>query len=304
MSAQSTNHLFMIEPAVFYANPETMETNVYQVEETSETKDELLALALNEFRTYRDKLISHGVIVTTALGHPECPDMVFPNWMSMHRDAKDQGQGKLFLYPMLNANRQAERTPEIIDMFKRIYTIIEDWSHYEDKGIALESTAAICMDRVNNIGYSTLSARTDKDLAQKWHDEMGYQSVIFETTSHTGKPVYHTDYMMFIGTKVAGVCMECINDEYKETVWNSLNSTHEIVELTMEQLQQSCGNALEVVSTDGEKMLTMSDSAYKALTQDQLDIFAKHYNTIITSPLYTLEKYGGGSARCLLMEMF
>ncbi len=302
MSKQSTNHLFMIEPAVFYANPETMDTNVYQVETSSRTHSELLTLALKEFRTYRDKLIEHGVIITTALGHPKCPDMVFPNWMSMHRE--DGEPAKLFLYPMLNKNRQAERTPEIIDMFQRLYPLTEDWSHYESQGLALESTASLCMDRVNKICYSTLSARTNKELAEKWNGEMGYKPVIFETHSHTGKPVYHTDYLMFIGTGVAAICMDCINNEYKDTVWNALNSTHEVVELTMEQLQKSCGNALEVIGTNNEKMLTMSESAINALTEKQRAIFAKHYNTIITSPLYTLEKYGGGSARCLLMEMF
>jgi len=302
MNQQSTNHLFMIEPTVFYANPETMDTNVYQVKASTKSHDTLLSLALKEFRTYRDALIEHGLMVTTALGHPECPDMVFPNWMSMHRDA---GQDPtLYLYPMLNKNRQAERTDDIIDMLKRFYPVVKDWTHYESKNLSLESTAAICMDRINKIGYSTLSARTDKELAEKWNADMGYKPIIFETISHTGQPVYHTDYMMFIGTKVAGICLECIKDEYKDTVRKSLSTTHEIVEFTMEQLQQSCGNALEVIGKNGEKMLTMSDSAFKALTKTQRATFSKYYNTIITSPLYTLEKYGGGSARCLLMEMF
>lgn len=302
MSKQSTNHIFMIEPSVFFANPETMETNVYQVEETNETNDQLLQKAIKEFRDYRSKLVQNGVHITTSLGHPNCPDMVFPNWMSMHRE--NDKPARLYLYPMLNKNRQAERTDDIINMFKKIYPDVQDWSHYEDQNIALESTASIVMDRVNKIGYSGLSARTDKSLVHKWCKDMDYKAILFETTSHLDMPVYHTDYLMFIGTKIAGICFECINEEYRNTVRENLSQTHEILELTMEQLQRSCGNALEVIGTDGKHMLTMSSGAYDALRSDQLSQLAKYYNTIITSPLPTLEKYGGGSARCMLMEMF
>jgi len=302
MPQQSTNHLFMIEPAVFYANPETMETNVYQVEEHGEDHNTLLTQARDEFRAYRDTLVEHGVTITTTLGLPDCPDMVFPNCMSTHRE--DSGDGTLILYPMLNKNRQTERTPELVDLLRRHYQNIEDWSHYESEGRALESTASIVMDRVNRIGYAGLSARTDKDLMEKWCADMGYRAIPFETASHTGKPVYHTDYLMFIGTNIAAICFECIKPEYRETVRASLSATHEIVELSMEQLQNSCGNGLEVIGTGGERMLTLSDNALHSLTDGQLAALRKDYNTIITSPLPTLEKFGGGSARCMLMELF
>ncbi|MDH5723227.1 MAG: arginine deiminase-related protein [Alphaproteobacteria bacterium] len=296
---QSTNHLFMIEPSVFYANPETMETNAYQVEGTTESKDVILTKARLEFRNYRDLLVEQGVMVTTLLGKPECPDMVFPNWASTYDN------NKLILYPMLNENRAAERSDRIISWLSQYYPDVTDWSHYEAEGRALESTASIVADHVNKRAYSGLSKRTDPELAQDWADLMGYDLIMFETQSHAGIPVYHTDFLMYIGSNMAGICAECITDKnLRKKVLARLRETHEVIELTMEQLQANCGNALEVVGKGGVKMLTMSKAALEALTSEQKQVIGKHYETLICPDLTTLEKYGGGSARCMLMELF
>lgn len=299
MRVQSTRHIFMIEPACFYANPETMDTNVYQVKGGErEGPEKIFRNALGEFRAFRDKLVGHGVLVTTALGYEACPDMVFPNWMSTHQE------GKFFLYPMRNTNRRAERAPEVIDAFKSAYPDFIDWSDYEAQDMYLESTASIVADHVNKVGYSGLSARTNRELVEKWGELMGYEMEIFDTHSHAGLPVYHTDFLMYIGSAMAGVCSPCIAEKDRARVVERLSASHDIVEFTMEQLQGNCGNALEVIGTGGEAMLVMSEAAYGALTPAQLKVIKTHYDTIIHSDLKTLERYGGGSARCMLMEMF
>lgn len=298
MRVQSTRHLLMIEPGCFYANPQTMDTNVYQVEESTDTKEQLLQKALEEFRNYRDLLVSHGVIVTSALGYDDCPDMVFPNWMSTHQD------GEFFLYPMLNENRRAEIAPEIFNVFKSAYPKFYDWREHHEEGLFLESTASIVSDHMNKIGYAGLSARTDRRMVEKWSEVIGYDVLCFETQSHAGMPVYHSDFLMYIGTEMASICSDCIHDDDKERVLTRLRKTHDVVELSMEQLQRNCGNALEVVGRNAERMLTMSQSAYEALSSDQLKKIEGYYKTIITAPLDTLEKFGGGSARCMLMEIF
>ena len=296
---QSTNHILMIEPAVFYANPQTMDTNAYQVDGEVESHEVTQEKALAEFRAYRDLLVDKGVTVTTVLGHPDCPDMVFPNWASTYDD------GRLIVYPMLNQNRQAERTPELMDFLKRYYPNVADWSDYEAQGIALESTASIVSDHVNKRAYSGLSRRTAPQLVEKWANYMDYDVIAFDTRSHMDIPVYHTDFLMYIGTEMVGICAECITgEELRGQVLARLRETHEVVEFTMAQLQANCCNALEVVGTGGERMLTFSKAAMEALTDDQLSVMRKHYNTIITPDLTTLEKYGGGSARCMLMELF
>lgn len=289
----------MIEPAVFYANPQTMDTNAYQIDEEEISYAELLQLAREEFRIYRDLLVEKGVMVTTAIGHEDCPDMVFPNWASTYSN------GQLIIYPMLNDNRRAERRPRIIDMLKQFYPKVEDWTHYEDKNLALESTASIVADHVNKKGYAGLSKRTSPELVEKWAAFTGYDVIMFETQSHAGIPVYHTDFMMYIGTGMVGACLECITDkEIRKKVKDRIQETHDLVEFTMEQLQANCGNALEVIGAKGARMLTMSKAAYEALNDAQIKTIEKHYSTLICPDLKTLEKHGGGSARCMLMELF
>ncbi len=288
----------MIEPAEFYANPETMTTNVYQVDQKSMKPGAILKAALAEFHAYRDMLVENGVIVTTGRGHKGCPDMVFPNWASTHEG------GKLVLYPMMNANRRAERVPEIIAFLKKMYPHVIDMTAFEKKGKYLEARGSIVSDRVNKVAYAALSPRTDRDLAKKWAKKMGYKIEIFETLSHTGKPVYHTDLVMWIGSTVAGICSPCITEEHRARVVERLGRYHEVVEFSMDQLQHFCGNALEVRGHDDKPMLAMSGAAHKALTRKQKAVLDRHFDKLLHSPLPTLEKYGGGSARCTLMELY
>ncbi|MCB1563294.1 MAG: hypothetical protein KDJ75_06950 [Alphaproteobacteria bacterium] len=297
LTMQSTNRLLMVEPASFYANPQTMATNVYQAPD-AEPHEATFHRALEEFRVFRDKLVENGVIVTTIKGDAACPDAVFPNGFSTHAD------GRLFIYPMLNENRQKERIPALLDALARAYPHVKDWTGYEAEGLSLESTASICMDRANKIGYAGLSSRTDRALVKKWCAEMDYEPVIFETQSHKGPPVYHTDCLMYIGTSMAALCTPCIAPEDRERVFSKLSATHEVLELTMEQLAAFSGNALEVQGRDGKKMLAISDGAFKALFSAQSAMIGKHFDGVVSAPLTTLEKYGGGSARCMLAELF
>lgn len=295
---QSTNHLLMIEPAEFFTNPETQETNVYQAVKDDVPRNVISERAIKEFRNYRDILVEHGVCVTSFKGRIGSPDMVFPNWASVYDD------GRMILYPMLSQNRQKERQSEIIEILKKSYSHLIDWSCFEKEGKFLESTASIVSDHVNKRAYAALSARTNPELVEKWAHIMGYRVEIFDTASHTGLPVYHTDYLMYIGTKMAGLCTPCIAKGAGEKILAMLSKTHHVIEFTMEQLKANCANALEVIGRNGELMLTMSSSAYDALDGEQRDTIARYYKTVIHSPLPTLEKYGGGSARCMLMELF
>jgi len=295
---QSTRHLLMIEPAAFYANPETMETNVYQVDDEGLSEDELFGRALGEFRGFRDLLIENGVVITTVKGFRDCPDMVFPNWFSTHLD------GRLVIYPMLADNRRAERAPFLIDILRQSYKEIVDLTDQEEENLSLEATGSMVLDRVNKVAYSTLSPRTSKEAALNWAKIKGYELHLFETVSHTGKPVYHTDLVMNIGTTLAIVCADCIVEEYRADVLAALGKTHTVMELSMEQLQLFCGNVLEVLGDDDARMLAMSSAAYAAFSTEQLSVIEQHYERIIHAPLPTLEMYGGGSARCCLAELF
>ena len=301
---QSVSHIMVMEPTAFMANSQTKETNSYQ-DDNPEGKDQLStiqAMAKVEFRNLRDRLVEYGVVVTSTLGQDACPDDIFcNNWLSTHIGTN--GRRQMVLYPMLADNRRTERRPELIEHLARSYDLVLDMSAEENNGQFLESTGAMVMDRVNRRVFSGQSARSHKALAEKWCAEMGYELHSFQTKNHEGKPVYHTDVLMYIGTGYAGICLECLIPEDRERIRGELEKTHEIIELSMDQLRQFAGNALEVVGAGGKKYIAMSQSAHDSLRPDQIAQLKKYITDIIHSPIPTIEKYGGGSVRCMLLEL-
>lgn len=297
MSQQSTRHVCLIEPVIFVYNSQTASTNDYQMD-AHESPDDVNRQALAEFRQFRNKLVDAGVYVTTLRGDRHCPDAIFPNWFSTHDDRT------LVIYPMLVENRRRERLPHMISFLRQSYALKLDMSPEELSGRALESTGSLVLDRVNMVAYIARSLRTDEGLARTWCQRMGYEPIFFDTTNHAGKPVYHTDVVMWIGTNVAGICAGAITESDRARVIAKLSQTHEVVEFDQLQLRSFCGNALEVKGDDDQPFLVMSERAYGTLTSEQLSRLNRYYSRIITSPLTTIETYGGGSARCMIQELF
>ena len=291
---QSTNHIMMMEPVDFYANPLTMETNSYQHENDTDVKD-IQIRAKNEFRAFRDLLIEHGVVVTTTLGKKGCPDDIFcNNWVSTHSGKR------MILYPMLAENRQTERRPELINLLKKSYTDVQNFVAHEQHETALESTGALCLDRVNRVAYQNISRRSDKELGEMWCQMNDFTHIPLET-QYRGKPVYHADVVMWIGTELAGVCSENL---ITKDVLKHIAHKRDVIEFTTRQMENFCGNSLEVVGTNNERMLVMSAAGYRSLRDDQIKKLKAYYNTIICPEIPTIEYYGGGSARCMLLELF
>lgn len=298
MISQSARHIMMMEPVGFHSNPETKETNTYQADDDSDTLN-INTRAVAEFRTLRDRLVEAGIIVTTVIGQRASPDDIFcNNWVSTH------GDGSMVLYPMLAPNRRIERRPELLDMLSGRYRTALDLSAEEKVGRFLESTGSLGLDRVNKIVYVAVSPRTDKELVNQWAHVMGFEVVFFNTRNHAGKPVYHTDVCMFIGTSLIGICADCIVPEDRERVLSKIRETHAVLLLTMDQLRSFCGNALELRGTHDHRYLAMSARAHDALDNDQRALIAKHFEGgIISSAIPTIETYGGGSVRCMLLEL-
>jgi len=290
---QSTGHLMMMEPLDFHANPQTKATNSYQHDDDA-ALEEIHNRAVREFRAFRDLLVTHGVAVTSVLGQAGCPDDIFcNNWVSTHAGRT------MVLYPMLADNRRTERRPDLLALLSKMYDDVLDLSAHEQDGKFLESTGAMWMDRVHKIAYQGVSMRSHPALGKLWCEQNGYTHFVFET-DHKGKPVYHTDVLMWIGTSLAGVCSECLKSR---DLIDHLKQNREVVEFTNAQMESFCGNALEVVGTASEKMLVMSQAGVKTLTDQQRQIIGKHYKTIIAPDIRTIEYYGGGSARCMLLEL-
>jgi hypothetical protein len=284
----------MMEPVNFHANQQTKETNSYQHDDNKNT-DRIQKRARAEFRAFRDLLVENGVAVTSVQGQEGCPDDIFcNNWISTHAGKR------MVLYPMLAENRQRERRKDLIDIMRKTYTDVQDFTAHEQQGKALESTGAICMDRVNKIGYQAISARSNIEVGAMWCKMNGFEHVPIHT-EHLGKPVYHADVVMWIGTSIAGITTECVRTE---GIVKRLKEHRDVIEFSNDQMAAFCGNSLEVVNKDGERMLVMSRAGFKKLHQDQKDQLWDHYNTIIQPEIPTIEYYGGGSARCMLLELF
>jgi hypothetical protein len=208
---------------------------------------------------------------------------------------------------MFAKNRRAERNPAIIEMLKTKFNITEtiDFTNYEAEEKYLEGTGSMVLDRENKIGYACLSQRTDKNIFEHFCEKLGYKNISFVATDQNNNEIYHTNVMLSVGTQYAILCLDSIKntDERKELVNSFLQTKKEIIEISLEQMNLFAGNMLQVRNMQGEQFLVMSSTAFRSLTAEQITKIRK-YNNIIDSELDTIEKNGGGSARCMLAEIF
>lgn len=297
---QNTSHLLMIQPVNFGFNTETAVNNTFQ----KNLEGDVQQKALQEFTDFVEVLRKNKVDVTVIEDslHPATPDSIFPNnWISFHAD------GRIFLYPMFAVNRRFERKSAVLDSVKLKFSVTEivDLSESESKGLFLEGTGSMVLDRENKIAYACLSPRTDEKLLNEFCKRIDYSPVTFIATDKTGVDIYHTNVMMCVAKTFAVVCLESITEEQgKATLVNSLIKTNkEIVDISSQQLNHFAGNMLQVMNADEELLLVMSTQAYQSLTAAQIEILQKH-NRIIHSSLNAIETAGGGSARCMMAEVF
>ncbi len=302
---QTTDTVLMIEPIAFGFNEETAKNNYFQIEQKG---FDIQFKALTEFKAFVEKLRSKGVNVITIKDtlDPHTPDSIFPNnWVSFHKD------GKVVMYPMFATNRRVERREDIIESIKEQgfkVTEIDDWSFPEMQGHFLEGTGSMIFDHDNRLAYGSVSLRLDENLFREFCDKYGFTPVVFHSFQTVGEerlPIYHTNVMMCVADKFVVICLDCIDNELERNKITETikNSGKEIIEISEEQMQQFAGNMLQVQNKEGEKFLVMSETAYKSLNTEQVSAIEK-YCEIIYSDLNTIEVNGGGSARCMLAEVF
>lgn len=297
---QTTNHILMIRPVNFLFNTETAVNNAFQV--SSDDKD-VHDKALQEFDSFVKKLSSSSIDVTVIDDSPEphTPDSIFPNnWVSFHQD------GSVVLYPMFAANRRLERKPAVLEHIRSNFAVkrVIDLSVYEANGTFLEGTGSVVLDRKRHIAYACLSPRTDASLLNEFCRKMKYKPVAFRAVDKNGRAIYHTNVMMCVADKFVVICFDSIIDpEEKRKVETAIvESGKEIVTISMDQMNHFAGNMLQVRNDKGEKFLVMSTQAFDSLMPEQLKKLER-FNSIIHSPLDTIEKNGGGSARCMIAEV-
>ena len=306
MKKQITNTVLMVRPVRFRMNEETVVNNYFQ-EEMDLKNEEINRQAQQEFDAFVHKLREVGVKVIGVddIYEQNTPDSVFPNnWITFHQN------GNVAIYPMFAENRRRERREDILDKVEEDGFLIEnvyDYTDAEQENIFLEGTGAMVLDRVHRKAYCALSPRADEELFIEFCEDFEYTPVIFRAYQKVdGKqvPIYHTNVMMALGENFAVVCLDTITDksERKNLLHHLKEDKKEIISITPEQMCQYAGNMLQVQGKDST-YLVMSDAAYNVLTPQQIQTI-ENYTQILHSNLETIETCGGGSARCMLAEVF
>lgn len=296
----------MIRPVAFRLNEQTAVNNYYQTSVGSKSLDPQ-ANALQEFDAFVGLLRQEGVEVTVFDDtiSPSTPDSIFPNnWISFHQE------GSIRLYPMYAENRRLERREDIVDYFQSNFLVndIIRYTDWEKRGVFLEGTGSMIFDRQHKIAYAAISERTNTEALAKYSTESGFSIVSFHAYQSVGEErllIYHTNVMMCLGDQFAVVCFDAIdaaNDQLR--LRDSLESTgKEIIEISEKQKESFAGNMLQIMGADDQKLIVMSTQAFDSLSPPQRQKLGKH-GKVVHGNIKTIETLGGGSARCMMAEVF
>ncbi|MCA0133770.1 citrulline utilization hydrolase CtlX [Winogradskyella alexanderae] len=304
---QITDSILMVRPINFRMNEQTAVNNYFQ-EDLDLKNAEINSKAQTEFDEFVEKLKAVGINVVVVHDDKlmDTPDSIFPNnWVSFHAN------GDVAIYPMFAENRRLERREEVFIRLEeegfKIENIV-DYTSAEDEGIFLEGTGSILMDRKNRKAYCALSPRADEDLFIEFCEDFEYTPVVFTANQTVGNkrlPIYHTNVMMCLAEDFTVICLDTIDDkkERKNVVKHLKQDGKEIISITEGQMHQFAGNMLQLKGSGNKRYLVMSEAAHKSLTKDQINRIEK-YCPILSSSLETIETCGGGSARCMMAEVF
>jgi len=305
---QATDTILMVAPVGFQTNVETAMDN-YFMKKTAHTPEQIERMALQEFSALTRAFANEGVkiVLYSSERFHQTPDAVFPNnWFSTH-SVPETKESTVVFYPMKTPSRRNERRQNIVSEFQAIYEREYSFIQWETADFPhfLESTGVLIKDRVRKIAYAALSQRCYSKIASTWAEKLGYRMVFFHASDLQGRPIYHTNVMMSVGTSVAVVCLESVeNLEERRNLVETLSQSHAIVQISREQTNEFCGNVLEVRNKKGERLLAMSTRAYDAFTEEQRATLLKHVDKLIHTPIPIIETIGGGGVRCMMGEIF
>lgn len=304
---QITDTILMVRPVAFRMNEQTAVNNYFQ-EGLQLENEKINQKAQEEFDAFVEKLRAVGVnvIVVDDDEKLDTPDSIFPNnWVTFHEDATAA------LYPLFAKNRRRERRAEVFEKIEEAGYLIKDVVDYtsaEEEELFLESTGVLILDRVNEKAYCALSPRASEELLIEFCEDFELTPVIFTAYQDVGgrrMPIYHTNVMMCLAENFAVICLDSIDDpkERKNVIKHLKADKKEIIEISEAQMHHYAGNMLQVAGKDGKKYLVMSEAARQSLLPVQIAAIEKHCE-ILSSNLETIETCGGGSARCMMAEIF
>ncbi|MEL6449440.1 MAG: arginine deiminase-related protein [Pseudomonadota bacterium] len=302
---QCTDTVFVVRPCRFQANPETAASNAFQAQAPWQDLAASNARAQQQFDGLVDTLTAAGVrcLVFDDTPDPHTPDSIFPNnWITTHAD------GSVVLFPMEAPSRRGERRSDIVEAFSKTHGFevarVVDLSPAEDEGRYLEGTGSLVLDRVNRVAYACRASRTNAQVLEAFASEMDYRPLLFDSVDADGQPIYHTNVMMWLGTKLAGVCLASLAEADRTRLLAALEASgHTVIDLSFVQLEAFAGNMLELVAEDGSPVIAMSQQAYDVLTDAQREQLEAHARLAVC-PIDHIETQSGGSVRCMLAEVY
>lgn len=301
MPNQTTHHLVMVRPRTFAAGSPTVADNHFMKSVPEDREREVARLARDEFDGYLQVLRDAGLRITVLEDREDVPtpDSTFPNnWFTTHED------GLFVTYPLAWPARRLERRPDLLEILDKDHKITRTLAldHWEEDYRILEGTGSLVLDRENRIAYVCYSDRATPKAVRDWCAAMDYKPMGFSAVDQGGRAIYHTNVLMAVGTESAILCTESIADpEERKQVLDSLRKTgKQVVDITFDQMNNFAGNALEVMTSTGPAWV-MSSTAFRALDQTQKAVLKF---PILHAPLAVIERYGGGSARCMIAEVF
>lgn len=297
-----TNTLLMIRPVCFDLNEQTTASNTFQQIERQHTSSKIQQLALQEFDNFVGQLQELGVQVHVFEDtlKPHTPDSIFPNnWLSFHNN------NTIITYPMQAPNRRLERRADILAAFPN-KKVVDLSQPYEAKGQFLEGTGSLILDRKNKMAYACRSPRTHEKVLKEWQKISAYQTQLFNAVDKNQQQIYHTNVMMTIGDGFVVICLESIEseDERQKTQRSLQDTGHEILDITYQQMNDFAGNMLQISNQQGQKIMVLSKTAYQSLQARQIARLQHHNDQLLIAAIPTIERYGGGSVRCMLTEVF
>ena len=293
----------MIRPSSFGYNEDTSKDNFFQSRVENMNNNEIKLVAIDEFENMCSILRDNGIniIVCENDSSKNLSDDVFPNnWISFHND-------KYVIHSMYAESRRKEKNKSFIDKLNNNgfnYTLLNDYTNYEENDVFLEGTGSVVLDRTNKVAYCSISKRSDLGLFEKFCSDIGYSQITFTSYDSKGGIVYHTNVMMSIGDDFILVCFQSIVDEdERKKVKESIESTgRNIIEIDLKQMESFAGNLLQLGEL-GNKVIVISQSAFKSLTYNQKQILSSE-SKIVNIPIPVIQKCGGGSVRCMIAELF
>ncbi len=301
---QTTSNILMVRPTNFGFNEETAANNSFQTKAKYHTPDEIKKMAMEEFDNFVSKMRKEGinVMVFEDTATPIKPDAVFPNnWVSFHQN------GAVITYPMYSEIRRKERRDDVLEKLTEDFTLTEIYrlEKFEEENRFLEGTGSMILDRVNKICYACTSPRTDEGLLDIFCEFIGFQKVVFQSVDANGEDIYHTNVMMALGEDFVVIGLSTIKDEaQKKMLLDLFEKTNKtVIDISFEQILSFAGNMLQVRNDAGETYLVMSQQAFESLTEEQIKEIEMR-TKILYSPIEAIETLGGGSARCMMAEVF